>query len=190
MERDDRSMMAEEFTGVWWLFLIVGILWLLVALILFRFDLTSVAAVGALLGVLFSFAAVNEFADAGMRRDWRWLHIVMGVLFVIGAVWSFVHPVGTAVELASILGFLLILKGSFDLIVSVMSKEESELWWLGLVVGILEILLGFWASQSFIKPVLALIILWAGFMALFRGISEIVIAFSLRSARKRLRPAV
>jgi uncharacterized membrane protein HdeD (DUF308 family) len=186
---DERSMMAEEFTGVWWMFLIVGILWLLVALILFRFDLTSVAAVGALLGVLFSFAAVNEFALAGMRRDWRWLHILMGVLFVIGAVWCFVHPIGSAVELASIFGFLLVLKGSFDLIVSVMSRERSELWWLGLVVGILEILLGFWASQSFIRPVLALIILWAGFMALFRGISEIVIAFSLRSARKRLRAA-
>ena len=189
MERDERSMMAQEFTGTWWLFLIVGILWLLVALILFRFDLTSVAAVGALLGVLFSFAAVNEFADAGMRRDWRWLHVVMGVLFVIGAVYSFVHPVGTAIELASILGFLLIFKGSFDLIVSVMSRNANELWWLGLIVGILEILLGFWASQSYIKPVLALIVLWAGFMALFRGISEIVIAFSIRSAGKRLRAA-
>ena len=189
MERDERWL-AQEFAGTWWLFLIVGILWLLVALVLFRFNLSSVAAVGALLGVLFGFAAINEFAEAGMRRDWRWLHIVMGVLFVIGSIWSFVHPVNTAIELASILGFLLILKGSFDLVVAVMSKDVNELWWLGLVVGLLEILLGFWASQSYVKPVLALIILWAGFMALFRGISEIVLAFGLRSAGKRMRPAV
>ena len=108
----------------------------------------------------------------------------------LGSIWSFVHPVNTAIELASIFGFLLILKGSFDLIVGVMSRDVNELWWLGLVVGLLQILLGFWASQSYVRPVLALIILWAGFMALFRGISEIVLAFGLRSAHRRIRPAV
>ena len=33
MERDERWL-AQEFAGTWWLFLIVGILWLLVALVI------------------------------------------------------------------------------------------------------------------------------------------------------------
>lgn len=185
MEQDQRTALGA-FTGIWWVFLVVGIAWLLVALVLFRFDLSSVAAVGALLGVLFFAAGVNEFALMAVRRDWRWFHGVMGALFVIGGFWAFIHPVGTAIELASIFGFLMIFKGSFDLIASVMSRDVSELWWLGVIVGILEILLGFWASQSFVAPVLQLIILWAGFMAIFRGISEIVMAFSLRRVRKEL----
>ena len=185
MEREERSMLAE-FTGSWWVFLIVGIVWLLVALVLFRFDLTSVATVGVLLGVLFLGAGLNEFALMGYHRSWRWFHALMGVLFVVGGLWCFIRPVGTAIELASIFGFLMIFKGSFDLITSVMARDLSELWWLGVVVGILEILLGFWASQSYVEPVLRLIVLWAGFMAIFRGLSEIVIAFDLRRVRKEI----
>jgi uncharacterized membrane protein HdeD (DUF308 family) len=49
------------------------------------------------------------------------------------------------------------------------------------VAGILEILLGFWASQQRFPARAALLPLWAGFFALFRGISESVIAFELRS---------
>ena len=44
-----------------------------------------------------------------------------------------------------------------------MTREINDLWWLGLVVGILEILLAFWASQQFFAPRAALILLWVGF---------------------------
>jgi uncharacterized membrane protein HdeD (DUF308 family) len=185
MDRDDGSLVGS-FTGLWWVFLIVGIAWFMVSLVLFRFDLTSVAAVGALLGALFVVAGINEFAAMAAHPDWRWLHGLMGALFLIGSVWAFVHPIGSAVELASIFGFLMILKGSFDLVGSALSREVNELWVLGVIIGGLEILLGFWASQTFIKPVLELIVLWAGFMALFRGVSEIVLAFTLRSMRKQI----
>jgi uncharacterized membrane protein HdeD (DUF308 family) len=53
------------------------------------------------------------------------------------------------------------------------------------VAGILLILLGFWASQQMFPARAALLLLWVGFFALFRGISEIVIAFELRSRQHR-----
>ena len=172
----------------WWLFLVTGIAWLLISLIVLRFDITSIATVGVLLGVVFLMAAINEFAIMGGVRSWRWLHGALGVLFVIGAIWAFVHPANAFYELAAILGFLLLLKGSLDITTAVMTKEVNELWWLGLLVGILEILLAFWASQSFIQARLALIILWVGLGTLLRGLGEIVLAFELRSARRRLNP--
>ena len=58
-------------------------------------------------------------------------------------------------------------------------------WWLGLVAGILELVLGFWASQQRLPARGALLLIWVGFFALFRGISEIVIAFELNSAQHR-----
>ncbi len=61
--------------------------------------------------------------------------------------------------------------------------SKGPLWGLGLSVGILEILLGFWASQQYYAARAALILIWVGFMALFRGIGEIVLAFTC--ARKR-----
>jgi uncharacterized membrane protein HdeD (DUF308 family) len=164
----------------WWLFLVTGIGWLLVSLIVLRFNITSVASVGVLLGVILIMAGANEFVVMGVRPTWKWLHAILGVLFIGGGIWAFVHPIGAFYELASILGFLLLLKGSLDITVAVASKELNDLWWMGLVVGILEILLAFWASQQFFAPRAALILLWVGFGAMFRGFTEIFLAFEVR----------
>jgi uncharacterized membrane protein HdeD (DUF308 family) len=99
-----------------------------------------------------------------------------------------VRPIGGAVELASILGFLLLCKGSLYLIGSIMSREEAELWWLGAMIGSLEILLAFWISQSFIQTRVTLLVLWAGFMAIFRGFTDIVLALELRTTARAVSP--
>jgi len=185
------KMAARAASGMWWLFLVTGILWLLISVIVLRFNITSVGSVGILLGCVLLFAGVNEFMVMGLRDvGWKWLHAVLGVLFIVGGIWAFVHPIGAFYELASILGFLLVLKGSFDIIGSVMQKEVSDLWWLGLIAGIVEVLLGFWASQQYFAPRAILILIWVGFLALFHGIGEIVMAFEVRRAGKALAAAV
>ena len=175
--------MFGEITGMWWLFLITGIAWVIIALVVLRFDTTSLATVGALLGVVFLFAGLNEFIIWTVRRTWRWAHLVLGVIFLIGAISAFATPYSAFWALASILGFLLVLKGSLDIIASAMTKDVNELWGLGLLTGILELILGFWASQQFFPARAALILIWVGFMALFRGVSEIVLAFQIRRLR-------
>jgi uncharacterized membrane protein HdeD (DUF308 family) len=181
------KMGARTASGMWWLFLVTGILWLLISVIVLRFNITSVASVGVLLGVILLFAGVNEFMALGLRdAGWKWMHGLLGVLFIIGGIWAFVHPIGAFYELASILGFLLVLKGTMDVVLSVIQRQVSELWWLGLIVGIFELLLGFWASQQFFAPRAILILTWVGFAAMFRGIGEIVLAFELRRAGRRI----
>jgi uncharacterized membrane protein HdeD (DUF308 family) len=181
-----QSMFGEmfgEITGIWWLFLITGIAWVIIALVVLRFDTTSLATVGALLGVVFLLAGLNEFMIWTVRRTWRWAHLVLGVVFLIGAISAFATPYSAFWALASILGFLLVLKGSLDIVASAMTKDVNELWGLGLLTGILELILGFWASQQFFPARAALILIWVGFMALFRGVSEIVLAFQIRRLR-------
>ena len=170
----------------WWMFLVTGVAWLLISLIVLRFNITSIATVGALLGVILIMAGANEFALMGARPAWRWLHAILGVLFIGGGVWAFIHPADAFYELAAILGFLLLLKGALDISVAVMTKELNDLWWLGLIVGVLEILLAFWVSQQFFAPRAALILLWVGFAAMFRGFTEIFLAFEVRRANKEL----
>jgi len=63
-----------------------------------------------------------------------------------------------------------------------MAQPINPAWWLGLVAGILEIALGFWASQQYIAARATLLVLWVGFFAIFRGISDLVIAFEVHSA--------
>jgi uncharacterized membrane protein HdeD (DUF308 family) len=170
-----------RMAGPWWLFLVTGLAWLIIALVTLRFTTTSIVTVGVLLGVLFLLAAFNEFMISSVRHTWRWAHILLGILFVVGAIWAFARPVNAFWSIASVLGFLLIFKGTLDIIGSVMTKDVNSTWWLGLVAGILELVLGFWASQQLFPARGALLLLWVGFFALFRGISEIVIAFEVRS---------
>jgi len=182
-EADARSTAA--MAPPWWLFLITGIAWFLIALIVLRFNIHSITAVGILLGCLFLFAGMNEVMAGAVVDSWKWLHYVMAVIFFIGALYAFIHPQHAFWALASILGFLLLFKGTLDIMVAVASRPSNEIWWLGLTVGILEILLAFWASQQYQPARAALILLWVGFMAMFRGFGEIALAFGLRHAQKQ-----
>lgn len=78
------------------------------------------------------------------------------------------------------------LKGGFDIVGSVVSSGENMLWWLGLGVGILEVLLAFWISQQFFASRAALMILWIGFSVMFRGFSEIAPAFEMRGVGRAI----
>ena len=52
-------------------------------------------------------------------------------------------------------------------------------------IATVGVLLGFWASQQFLSVKGALLLVWVGLFALFRGISEIVIAFEVRGRQIR-----
>jgi uncharacterized membrane protein HdeD (DUF308 family) len=173
-----------RLAGPWWLFLLTGIAWLIISWVVLRFTPASITTVGVLLGVVFLLAAVNEFMIASVGLGWRWAHILLGVLFVAGAIWAFARPFNAFWSLASVLGLLLIFKGTLDLITAVMTRDVNSAWWLGMLAGILELVLGFWASQQRFPARGALLLLWVGFFALFRGISEIVIAFEVRSRQR------
>ena len=49
--------------------------------------------------------------------------------------------------------------------------------------GILMLFVGFWASQQALPARAVLLIIWVGLLALFRGITEIVLAFELKGAQ-------
>jgi uncharacterized membrane protein HdeD (DUF308 family) len=174
----------RDVTNLWWVLVVTGIAWLIVALVVLRFNETSIATIGVLMGVVFLAAAASEFLRAYVRRSWAWAHALVGVFFVIGAILAPVHPYDAFWALASILGLLLVIDGAFNLVGGIESKDANDAWWLGVVVGLLEIALAFWVSQQFFAPRAILILVWTGFFAIFRGISDIVAAFHMRKLDK------
>src|SRR5205085_6608715 len=120
----------------------------------------------------------------GIRRSWAWAHVLLGALFVLGAIWSFASPYSAFWALASVFGLLLILNGTMDIVGSTMARAVNPLWGLGLATGIIEILLGFWVSQQTFPVQASLLILWVGLAALFKGISDLVLGFEIKSARR------
>jgi uncharacterized membrane protein HdeD (DUF308 family) len=88
---------------------------------------------------------------------------------------------------------VLLLQGTFEIIQGVSSRGENPLWWLGLVAGILLILLAFWVSGSDrvfnLQARTYLVLFWVGLMAIIRGITTIVLAFTIRSAGRAVAAA-
>jgi uncharacterized membrane protein HdeD (DUF308 family) len=180
-------MVVREAARYWWVFLLLGLAWFLIAWLVLRLNTTSIATVGVLLGVVFLFAAINDLGVAAVASGgWKVWYYVMAAIFFLGALYGFFRPVNTFFALASVLGLILILYGTFEIIQGVASREVNPYWWLNLVTGILLILLAFWVSGSDRVYALAqrtyLILFWVGFLALFRGIEQIFLAFTVRRA--------
>jgi uncharacterized membrane protein HdeD (DUF308 family) len=185
---DEREVL-EEAAGRWWLFLVSGIAWLVFALLLFQWDYTTVYAVSFLFGVVAISAAVDEFLTISVSTTgWRIVHGILGVLFAITGIWAIVHPHNAFATLAALVGFFLLFKGIFDMTVAIMTKGQFELWWLQLVIGILEIFLAFWVAGAFREEVILLVV-YVGIVALTRGITGLFLAFKLRSGGGGPRPA-
>jgi len=185
----EERMIVREGARYWWVFLLTGIAWLVIAWLVLRLDVTSLTTVGVLLGVVFIAAGVNE-AGLGslMSGGWKVLHYVMAVIFFLGGLWSLIRPVNSFFALASVLGLILVFYGTFEIVRAVSSRGVNPYWWIGLLTGILLLLLAFWVSGSDRVYALAqrtyLILFWVGFMALFKGITQLVMAFGIRHAGK------
>ena len=177
---------AEEAADRWWLFLLTGIAWLVFALMVFQWDFTTVYAVSYLFGVVALFAGLNEFLRmTAASTGWKIAHVILGVLFVLAGLWAIVHPHNAFTTLAGLIGFFFLFKGIFDLTLAFATRAASELWWLQLVVGLLEILLAFWVAGSF-RDKTILLVAYVGIIGLSRGITELIVAFKLKGLKRQL----
>jgi len=178
-------VLQREAARWWWAPLVAAAAWFVIAWLVLRMNATSLTTVGLLLGAAFLLAAINEGAlGMMMRGGWAILHYALAGIFVLGALWAFVRPVNSFFALASVLGLLLFLQGIFTLTRGLALREESSYWWLDVVGGGLLTALAIWVSTSDRAWGLAdravFILVWVGFMAIFRGVSDVALAFSLR----------
>jgi uncharacterized membrane protein HdeD (DUF308 family) len=187
-------MLVRERSKYWWVVLLVGIGWLVVAWLVLRADIRSLTTVGLLLGGLFIAAGVSELGVGSMvGGGWKVLHYGIAVIFLLGGLWAFIRPINTFFALVSVLGLVLVLQGAFEIVRGISSRDGNPYWWLGLVSGVLLVLLAFWVSASDrvfeLQARTYLILFWVGLMALIRGVTSIVLAFMIRHAGRSVAAA-
>jgi uncharacterized membrane protein HdeD (DUF308 family) len=184
----DESEFREDAGRMWWLFLITGIAWLWIALIVLRLNLETVYAISILFGFVAIGAGVNELMAIPMStRGWKIARGVLGVICIAAGIVAFFRPEGTFVALASIVAWLLLFLGIFNVIAAIMA-HGMPLWWLTLIIGLVEIGLAFWAAGYF-RGSAIILVAWVAAVALLRGVTEILMAFRIRGARKQLHAA-
>ena len=190
----EERRIVREGARYWWVLLVSGIAWLLIAWIVLRLNVTSITTVGVLIGAVFIVAAVNEVTVGSLvPGGWKIWHYLMAFIFFLGGLWGLIEPVNTFFALASVLGLILVVYGGFEIARAVSTRATNPYWWVGLITGVLLLLLAFWVSGSDRVVALAqrtyLILFWVGFFALFKGIMQIVLAFGVRHAGKEAEAA-
>jgi uncharacterized membrane protein HdeD (DUF308 family) len=166
--------------GPWWLFLVTGVGWMLLALIVLRFDYTSVSAISILFGIVALVAGILEIGVTFVAGGWwKVLHGLLALVFIVAGIVAFIHPGDTFAALAAVFSFFLIFAGSFDIIESISVRHEIEVWWLQLIGGIIELALGFWAAGYYGRSAI-LLVAWVAAIAIIRGVMNIVLAFRVR----------
>jgi len=172
--------MGREAGRFWWLWLVIGVLWVLISLVILQFDTGSAATVGIVIGIMLLVAGVQYIAVGTMVDGWQWLWYVFGAILLIAGLASLFYPTRTFVAIADVLGFIFAFIGLIWLIEAFMMREGNELWWLTLIAGILMVILGFWLGGQFFIAKAQTLLVFAGIWAMMRGIIDIITAFQVK----------
>lgn len=188
MSQTTASEAGQALAGIarwWWLFLITGVLWLVVAGVILQFDTGSLATVGYIVGFMLVFTGIEQFAvAAAVDGGWKWLWVVFGIFFVLGGAWAVVNPIGTTASLAQSLGLLFGLVALFWIVEAVTTRRTNPLWWLTLVSGLIMAIVAVWVGGQLFGTKVVTLLMFAGFWAILHGIGDFVRAFELRKLGK------
>jgi uncharacterized membrane protein HdeD (DUF308 family) len=177
-----------QLSRLWWLWLVAGIAWIVIALVILQFDEASVNTVGVLIGIMFLLSGFQQLAFGSFTRGW--LQLVMwffGLLLLVAGVIALISPENTFAAIADILGFLFLIVGTFWIIQAFGERDVNGLWWFGLISGVAMIVLAFWTGGQFFIERAYVLLVFAGIWAMFAGVNDIFRAFQLRELGKLTR---
>lgn len=177
---------AKQVTRLWWVFLFFGAIWALIGVTILQFDDASVTTVGVLVGLMFFLAALQSLVGAAVAERHGWVYGLFGFLFLIAGVIALISPENTFAALADILGFLFLIVAVSWIIEAFIWRDINELWWVGLIAGILMLILAFWTAGQFFIEKEYLLLVFAGIWALMRAVTDFVRAFQIRTVGKLL----
>ncbi|GAA2555146.1 DUF308 domain-containing protein [Pseudonocardia hydrocarbonoxydans] len=164
----------------WWAMLVIGVLTVLYGLLVMSLRPAALASVAVLAGIGFVVAGGVQFLIAGgMDRRWRWIAYAGGVLAVGAGVAAVVWPGPTLYVLAVVTAWGFVFNG-LSRIIGTLVDAKRGLWWLGLVLGLFELLIGVWAIGSPLREVLLFVNL-VGIFLILCGVDAIVLALGGRS---------
>ena len=170
----------EKAASYWWVELLLGVFWLVISVVVLKFDQASVTTVGILTGLMFLLFAGQESILAAVDRRGRWIWVIFSVLLAASGIVALIHPVATFA------GFADILIGVKWMMQAFSERPVNDLWWLTLLSGIMMVVLGFWVSGQFFVVRAYTLLIFAGIWAMTTGIINIVRAFHIRDVGQEL----
>ncbi|MEX5712623.1 DUF308 domain-containing protein [Parafrankia sp. FMc6] len=173
--------------------LMLGIGWILFALAIPMFGLTTGKSIAILLGIMLLVAAVSELAAAmTAAADWRPTHALLALLFVIGGIVALAWPAPTLTVVARMVAWYLLVAGIHAIATAFAHRRVDRggptfgtaagnlrggaPWWAPLAIGAFSIGIAFWAAAHH-YPTYSFVVLWVALAALVTGLTKVAAAF-------------
>ncbi|WP_343485546.1 HdeD family acid-resistance protein [Allomuricauda sp. d1] len=130
----------------WWMYLLRGALFIIVAVLIFRNPLASLVGLTATIGFLTLFTGtifiIGSITVRKLYNKWGWT-LALGILDVLLGGALLFYPAMTAPLLVIFIGFWTVAIGMLESGLSFgLKKLMFKKWWVLLIMGILSILFG------------------------------------------------
>jgi uncharacterized membrane protein HdeD (DUF308 family) len=179
-----RSQIAPMLRRSWWVLLLSGLVSLAAGVIVLSIDWTIddlAVFIGALLIFRGAFDILTPPLLDGGSRVWN---LVAGLAAIAVGVIIIAWPGPGLLTVAIFVGASLVVWGVFGIVGGIVNRDLPG-WWLVLLIGVVELLLGLWALR---RPgiSLAILITVIGLWLILVGTIQTVLAFEARRLGEEL----
>jgi uncharacterized membrane protein HdeD (DUF308 family) len=171
---------AEQLARNWTTLLLNGLVLIVAGVLIWSID-WSVRSLSTFIGALFIFEGLWAMLTAGISQ--RAANLLTGLLSIAAGVAIIVWPSPSLTVLGIFLGSWLIVIGTISIGGSLAGRKLLPDWWLLLLAGLFEVILGVLALAE-PGATLAALITVGGIWAVAVGVTRIVLAFQLRHLPK------
>jgi uncharacterized membrane protein HdeD (DUF308 family) len=164
--------------------MIMGVALIILGAVSMTFSFITTLATVVMFGVLLLVGAGFQVVTAFLARRWRgfFLHMIMGVLYVIAGVFMIQNPLEAALGLTILVAVCLLAGGIMRIVMSVFERFEG--WGWVFLTGLISTLLGAAIWRQWPLSGLWVIGLFVGIELLMSGISWLMLGLALRSSTK------
>jgi uncharacterized membrane protein HdeD (DUF308 family) len=164
--------------------MVMGIALIVLGAVSMTFSFIATLATVVMFGVVALVGAGFQVVTAFLARRWRgfFLHMIMGVLYVIAGVFMIQNPLEAALGLTILVAVCLLAGGIMRIVMSVFERFEG--WGWVFVNGLISTLLGAAIWRQWPLSGLWVIGLFVGIELLLSGVSWLMLGLALRPSSK------
>jgi uncharacterized membrane protein HdeD (DUF308 family) len=134
---------VEQASKGWWAVLLSGAISVVVGMVILSIDWT-VADLAVFVGAYLIFRGLVQMLNA-LLGGASWTYFLgTGALSIAAGIVVVAWPGPTLLLIAIFIGVAIVVYGILNVAGAIGNRDRAQYWWVVLVLGVVEILLGFW----------------------------------------------
>lgn len=178
LSAEDLDAAARRVAARWWWYVVGGLAVMVLGVLLLANLFEAATTLALLVAIALAFQGVDEIVNAP-RYQPRWPGYILGVLYLITAVWAVSWPGITLWALAVVVGVGFLLSGVVELVMLVRFHHDLPYRWTFIALALLTILVGIIALAWPAATILVLAVL-LGVRVFIEGLVLTMFGFGLR----------